>query len=142
MWVPSSPKPGDEERTVLVSRHNADMKLLFVCSANMMRSPTGEAVFSRYEGIEAASAGINMDAETPVSADLVEWADVVVVMEQHHARFLQERFGYLLRRKRIAVLGIPDRYDYMDPELVRILKEEVEPQLSRWQNEIADAGRG
>lgn len=107
----------------------------------MMRSPTAETVFSHYEGIEAASVGTNMDAATPVSADLVEWADVVVVMEQNHARFLQERFGYLLRRKRVAVLGIPDRYDYMDPELVQILKEKVEPQLPRWRNEIADAER-
>jgi predicted protein tyrosine phosphatase len=117
------------------------MKLLFVCSANALRSPTAEAVFSRYEGIEAASAGINADAETPVSADLVEWADVVVAMEQHHARFLQERFGYLLRRKRVAVLGVPDNYDYMDAELVRLLKEKVELQLPRWRNEIADDGR-
>jgi predicted protein tyrosine phosphatase len=118
------------------------MKLLFVCSANALRSPTAEAVFSHYEGIEAASAGINADAETPVSADLVEWADVVVVMEQHHARFLQQSFGYLLRRKRVAVLGIPDKYLCMDPELVRILKEKVEPHLARWRNEIADEGRG
>ena len=117
------------------------MKLLFICSANALRSPTAEAVFSRYNGIEAASAGIHADAETPVSADLVEWADVVVAMEQHHAQFLQKHFGYLLRRKRVAVLGIPDRYEYMDPELIQILKDRVEPQLPRWQNEIADEGR-
>ncbi len=117
------------------------MKLLFICSANALRSPTAEAVFSRYEGMEAASAGINADAETPVSADLVEWADVVIAMEQHHAKYLRERFGYLLRRKRVAVLGVPDRYSYMDPELVRILKEKIDPQLARWRNEIADEGR-
>jgi predicted protein tyrosine phosphatase len=117
------------------------MKLLFICSANVMRSPTAEAVFSRYEGIEASSAGTNVDAETPVSADLIEWADVVVVMEQHHARFLHERFGYLLRRKRVAILGIPDRYEYMDAELVELLKEKVDLQLARWRNEIADDGR-
>ena len=117
------------------------MKLLFICSANLMRSPTAEKIFSSHEGIEATSAGINADAETPVSADLVEWADVVVAMEQHHARFLQENFGYLLRRKRVAVLGIADRYEFMDPELVEILKQKIEPQLARWRNEIADAGR-
>jgi predicted protein tyrosine phosphatase len=116
------------------------MKVLFICSANKLRSPTAEAVFSRYEGIEASSAGVNVDAKTTVSADLVEWADVVVTMEQHHASFLQERFGYLLRRRRVAVLGIPDHYQYMDPELVRLLKEKVEPKLPQWRNEIADEG--
>jgi predicted protein tyrosine phosphatase len=118
------------------------MKLLFICSANMLRSPTAEAVFSHYEGIEATSAGTNADAETPVSADLIEWADVVVAMEQHHAQFLQERFGYLLRRRRVAVLGIPDRYEFMAPELVQLLKDKVDPQLARWRNEIADEDRG
>jgi predicted protein tyrosine phosphatase len=117
------------------------MKLLFICSANMLRSPTAESVFSHYEGIEASSAGTNADAETPVSADLIEWADVVVAMEQHHAQFLQERFGYLLRRRRVAVLGIPDRYEFMAQELVQLLKDKVDPQLARWRNEIADEGR-
>ncbi|WP_058188844.1 low molecular weight protein tyrosine phosphatase family protein [Terracidiphilus gabretensis] len=117
------------------------MKLLFVCSANALRSPTAEAVFSHYEGIEAASAGTNADAETPVSADLIEWADVVIVMEQHHAQFLQVRFGYLLRRRRVSVLGIPDRYDFMEPDLVQLLKDKVDLQLPRWRNEIADEGR-
>ena len=117
------------------------MKLLFICSANQMRSPTAEAVFSKDEEIEAASAGINPDAQTPVSADLVEWADVVVAMEQVHKDHLQEQFGYLLRRKRLAVLDIPDRYAYMDPELVRLLREKIEPQLTGWRNEMADEGR-
>ena len=57
-------------------------KLLFVCSENRLRSPTAEAVFSEYEGVEAVSAGTNDDAETPVSGDLIEWADVIFVISK------------------------------------------------------------
>jgi predicted protein tyrosine phosphatase len=105
------------------------MKLLFVCSRNRLRSPTAEAVFSAYEGVEALSAGTNPDAENPVSPDLIEWADLVFAMQNVHRRRLQKRFGPVLRAKRIIVLGIPDDYTYMEPELVRILKEKVAPYL-------------
>jgi predicted protein tyrosine phosphatase len=42
---------------------------------------------------------------------------------------LQERFGTLLKGKKISVLRIRDDYDYMDPELIRILREKVPPLL-------------
>lgn len=59
-------------------------RLLFICSENRLRSPTAEAVLSEYDGVEAIGAGTNADAETPVSADLIEWADIVFVMEKVH----------------------------------------------------------
>jgi predicted protein tyrosine phosphatase len=101
------------------------MKLLLVCSRNRRRSPTAEAVFSACEGVDALSAGTSPDAETPVSADLIEWADLVLVMENVHRRRLKERLGPTLRNKKLVVLGIPDKYEYMDVELVRILKEKT-----------------
>ena len=55
-------------------------RLLFICSENRLRSPTAEAVFFEYDGVEAIGAGTNADAETPVSGDLIEWADIVLVM--------------------------------------------------------------
>jgi predicted protein tyrosine phosphatase len=105
------------------------MKVLFVCSRNRRRSPTAEAVFGRYLSVEALSAGTSPDAETPVSADLIEWADLVIAMESVHRRRLRDRFGPLLKTKKIVVLGIPDNYEYMDPELMRILEDKVHPHL-------------
>jgi len=106
------------------------MKLLFVCSRNRLRSPTAEAIFSAYDGIEALSAGTSPDAETPVSADLIEWADLVFAMERVHKRRLQQKFRPQLREKRVIVLGIPDNYKYMEPDLVRILGSAVQPYLA------------
>ncbi|HEX4321650.1 MAG TPA: phosphotyrosine protein phosphatase [Acidobacteriaceae bacterium] len=94
-----------------------------------MRSPTAEAVFSGYEGIEVLSAGTAPDAVTPVSEDLIEWAEIIVVMERHHRDKLRTRFGKLLETKRLVVLGIRDEYDYMEPRLVEILKAKVSRHL-------------
>lgn len=107
------------------------MNLLFVCSRNRLRSPTAEAVFAEEPGVEAASAGLAHDAETALTPDLVEWADIIFVMEKAHRRKLSARFGRSLGGRRVVCLDIPDRYDFMDAELVRLLEARVRPHLRR-----------
>lgn len=103
--------------------------MLFICSQNRLRSPTAEQVFSTYPGIECASAGLNNDAENPVTPELLEWADIIFVMEKAHRNRLSSKFKRHLGNKRIVCLGIPDEYDFMDPTLVRILQAKVTPFL-------------
>ena len=100
-------------------------KLLFVCSENRLRSPTAEAIFSDWPGVEAIGAGTNKDCATPVSGDLVEWADIVLVMERSHRDKIAKKFSAQLKGKRLVTLDIPDNYDYMDPELVKLLEARV-----------------
>ena len=102
-------------------------RVLFICSQNRLRSPTAERVFSNRPGFEVASAGTNPDAETTVSPELLEWADVIFVMEQSHKSILSRKFGAHLKTKRIICLDIPDRFDYMNPELVKLLEARVGP---------------
>jgi len=104
-------------------------RLLFICSQNKLRSPTAEVVFSQYEEIEAISAGTNNDAETPISADLIDWADIIFVMEKAHRSRISEKFKPWLRNKQLVVLGIPDNYEFMDPGLVDLLEARVPPHL-------------
>ncbi|MBT3017702.1 MAG: low molecular weight protein tyrosine phosphatase family protein [Candidatus Thiodiazotropha taylori] len=101
------------------------MKLLFVCSENRLRSPTGEEVFSQYEGVEAIGCGTNCDAETPLSGDLVVWADVILVMEKTHRNKVSKKYKDLLKGKRLVCLDIPDNYERMQSELVKLLKAKV-----------------
>lgn len=101
------------------------MNILFVCSENRLRSPTAEAVFSEYEGVNAIGAGTNSDAETTVSGDLIEWADVILVMEKSHRNKISKKYKELLKSKKLAVLEIPDNYEYMQPELIQLLKNKV-----------------
>ena len=106
-------------------------KLLFVCSENRLRSPTAETVFSEHEGVEAIGAGTNTDAETPVSGDLIEWADIILVMEKSHRNKISKKYKELLKDKRLVVLDIPDNYECMQPELIRLLKTKV-PRVVRF----------
>ncbi|NKJ02059.1 hypothetical protein [Novosphingobium sp. SG707] len=66
--------------------------ILFICSQNHLRSPTAEQVFADYPGLEVSSAGTNHDAENPLTAGLVSWADIIVVMEKQHRAKVQRRF--------------------------------------------------
>jgi len=100
-------------------------RFLFVCSQNRLRSPTAEQIFSRRPDIEVSSAGTNNDAENPLSDELIEWADCIVVMERMHRNKVQKRYPRALKDKRIVCLDIPDDYDFMDAELVRILESRM-----------------
>jgi predicted protein tyrosine phosphatase len=98
-------------------------RALFVCSGNVDRSPTAEALLKGREGLEVKSAGTWEGAPTVVSKELIDWADTIFVMEEHHQETLK-RIDAKAENK-IIVLDIDDRYLRNDPELVRILKEKL-----------------
>lgn len=101
-------------------------KVLFVCSQNRLRSPTAEQVFSIREDLEVASAGLNHDAEVQLSGELVSWADVIFVMEKAQLDKLRGRFKQDLHsHQRVVCLDIPDNYEYMQPELVKLLQDKA-----------------
>ena len=100
-------------------------KVLFVCSQNRLRSPTAEQVFANWPGIEVASAGLNADAVQPVTPELLEESDIVFVMERAHRNKLSKRFRAHLKRARVICLDIPDDFEFMDPDLVRVLRGKV-----------------
>jgi predicted protein tyrosine phosphatase len=82
-------------------------------------------VWRRHPRIEARSVGTSSGARHPVSAGDLDWADVVVVMEDKHRARLLARFRALLAHKPVHVLDIPDDYPYMDPDLVELLRDPV-----------------
>ena len=76
-----------------------------------------------------ASDGLNNDAENVVSPELLEWAQLIFVMEKAHRSKLGAKFRRYLSGKRIVCLDIPDEYDYMDPGLIALLKAKVSRHL-------------
>jgi len=101
------------------------VNLLFVCSENRLRSPTGEEVFSKYNEVNAIGCGTNADAKTPISGDLIEWADIVFVMERSHQNKVSKKYKVFLKERKLVCLDIPDEYDRMDPVLVRLMENRV-----------------
>jgi len=101
------------------------MKLLFLCSQNKRRSLTAEKVLNGANGWEVRSAGTENNARSKVTAGNIGWADVIFTMEKKHTRRLQERFREELWDKEVVCLYIPDEYQFMDEELIAILKSQV-----------------
>lgn len=102
-------------------------RVLFICSQNRLRSPTAERVFSGRPGFEVTSAGLNPEAETLVCPELLDWSDVIFVMERAHRNKLAKKFKAHLKDKRIICLDIPDEFEFMDPALVRLLEVKAGP---------------
>jgi predicted protein tyrosine phosphatase len=66
-----------------------------------------------------------------LSGELLDWADIVFVMERAHKTRLAARFRAHLKGKRVVCLDIPDKYAFMDPALIRLLEAKVAPYLPR-----------
>ncbi len=102
-------------------------RILFVCSAGLLRSPTGAHVGS-VRGYNTRAAGSNQSyALIPLSVNLIEWAQTIVFVNLENLNQALETFdavGYSddLERKAV-VLDIPDRYETFHPELVRLFNE-------------------
>lgn len=105
------------------------IKLLFICGMNQWRSPTAECIYQNDPRCDVRSAGVRPQARRRVSQKDLEWADIIFCMEEKHKDRLGSQFP-LSSYSRIVVLGVSDEYKYMDPELVELLKNHVDPYLA------------
>ena len=106
------------------------MNILFVCSRNKWRSRTAETIFKKDFRHHVKSAGTNEGAKIKLTERHLTWADIVFVMENKHKQRIKDKFGLQFYNKKIIVLEIADEYDYMDVELIEILKIAVSPYLN------------
>lgn len=98
-------------------------KVLCVCSAGLLRSPTAALVLSQEPyNFNTRAAGLEPDFALVIVDDvLLEWADEVVCMTQEQAHALAAR-----TEKPIVCLNIEDSFAYRDKELIKRIKEEYE----------------
>lgn len=104
-------------------------RVLFLCSRNRLRSPTAEQVFGGRVDLEVASAELAPDADEPVTPELLEWAEIIFVMEKRHRAALSRRFRRHTGHARILCLDIADDFDFMNPRLVKLLNARAGPHL-------------
>ena len=108
-------------------KHNAgnpfqgeSKRVLCVCSAGLLRSPTAAWVLSndpfnfntRAAGLDAGHALIVVDDV------LIHWADEIVCMDKSMMSSLMD-----MGAKEVTVLDIPDNFAFKDPALIRINTE-------------------
>ncbi|MRR20231.1 protein tyrosine phosphatase [bacterium] len=111
------------------------MNLLFICTVNRMRSCTAETIYSGNPAYKVRSAGISPTAPNQITKELLQWADKVFVMENLHRAFILEKFPQADISSKLVVLGIPDFYYYMEPELIDLLKARIEPLLEDYKSQ-------
>lgn len=91
-----------------------------------MRSITAQNIYESDERFQVKSAGTDKSANVCLSEELLNWADTIVVMEKHHRSHIRSKFPAYYASKRIVCLYVPDEYDYMQPELISVLKARFE----------------
>ena len=106
--------------------------VLFVCSANRLRSPTAEQVFSTWLGVETDWPAYRPAQACRLSSEQIDWADMIFVMEKtHRNKSWFAGFVIHLKNKRVICFDIPDDYEFMDHVLVRTLESRVGRSLAR-----------
>jgi predicted protein tyrosine phosphatase len=98
-------------------------RILFVCGRNKWRSPTAERIYRDDPRIQVRSAGVSVRSGHQISAADLSWANLVIVMEQ---RYKSRILGTFRDHPPIVSLDIPDEFQYMDEELIRLIREGVE----------------
>jgi predicted protein tyrosine phosphatase len=100
-----------------------DTKVLCLCSAGLLRSPTIADVLTKAGGYNCRAAGMSEEyALIPVSTALLAWADRIVVVKEQADR-LERALDELNISQHVTVLDIPDNYERNNPELVAIVTE-------------------
>ncbi len=97
-------------------------RVLCVCSAGMLRSPTAALVLSQDPfSFNTRACGVSPDyALIILDQVLLEWAQEIVVMDKYQQKVVKELLHY---NTPIINLEIPDNYEYRHPELVELIKK-------------------
>jgi len=99
------------------------IKLLFVCSSNLDRSPAAVEIFNNHEDCEAKSCGILPHSDIEISQKLIDWAEIIYCMEEEHKHFILSNFHAF--DKKIVVLDISNEYLRNDPRLKKLIEERI-----------------
>ena len=101
----------------------ARIRMLFVCSAGMLRSPTAAAVAASM-GHNTRSCGSSLSyALIPISVNLVHWAEKIFFVNEENYYESMDVFEHdnetvNLLQKKAVVWEIKDDFDYYHPDLV------------------------
>lgn len=104
-------------------------KILCVCSAGLLRSPTAAVVLARapYNFNTRAAGMIKQFALIPVDQVLLTWCDEVVCMEEEHVELLGKLMNDTGVARPVKCLDIQDAYEYMDDKLVWLIEQKYVP---------------
>jgi len=98
--------------------------ILVVCGKNKRRSRTAEYIFKNDQRFHIRSVGLSPKSDRQIKERDLEWSDLVLVMERKQSSRITETFRQL-KLPPMEVLYIEDDYDYLQTELIELLKERI-----------------
>jgi protein-tyrosine phosphatase len=107
------------------------IRALFICHYNRKRSATAERIFGKDPGLDVRSAGTSSEAMVQVNERMLDWADIVFVMDDEQASALRHSFPTHPGANDAVILHIKDDYHFLDPELVQLLRDGATPHIDR-----------
>ncbi|KXB05888.1 hypothetical protein AKJ51_04580 [candidate division MSBL1 archaeon SCGC-AAA382A20] len=95
-----------------MNERDNNLNVLFVCLANLQRSPTAEDMIEKRaaDDINVKSAGVYSSAVTKINHELLDWADNIYVMTKGIKDRIESEYPNWASEKDIKVLGIKDLY--------------------------------
>lgn len=117
-------------RNQLYNIHNESQgntkKVLCVCSAGLLRSATLQNMLIKEYGYNVRNCGTEESyALIPISEALLLWADEIVFVNKANYRSVAWDLAEMkIDEDKIFVLSIPDIYNFNDPKLVEICKQQ------------------
>jgi len=106
------------------NQYQGDYKrVLCVCSAGLLRSPTIAYVLSQEPyNCNTRAAGMSEEYGLIIVDDyLINWAQEIVFADKEHEMDFIEEYGE--PGIPIQTLNLPDKYPYRHPELIQLIKE-------------------
>lgn len=105
-------------------------KVLCVCSAGLLRSPTTAFVLASEFDCNTRAAGLTTEyALIPVDRVLLEWADEIVCMDEEQSEQICMMLGDDILKKSVISLDIPDSFRYRDPKLIELIRDGYQQHL-------------
>ena len=103
-------------------------KILVICGRNKRRSRTAEYIFKNDSRFQIRSAGLSPQSDVQLNEKLINWADIIFVMDNQQRKRIQIQYRSL-EISEIHSLNIADEYEYLDSSLVTMLTTKINETL-------------
>lgn len=115
-------------------------RVLCVCSAGLLRSPTLAEVLVKEYGHNTRACGSSSEyALIPIDDALIRWADEVVFVNEENYAQAQHFYKDDLANKKVIVLDIEDSFPFRDARLQAALKASYDAKSKESECESEDS---
>ena len=100
-------------------------KVLFVCSAGILRSATAARIYAHKHNTRCAGTGMEY-ALVPLSERLMDWADEIVFVHPWNYDQAGYYFDLTPYMDYIKILEVEDQFEHMHPDMIAEFERQYE----------------